>query len=81
MVPFIRKWKLGCGFYGEQGAEGLHREFNKLSHGSISDPIKRLKSILKRHHINSFPKAQNEDLKPKVKSRGPYKRKRLVLEN
>ena len=19
LVPFLRKWKLGCGFYGEQG--------------------------------------------------------------
>jgi hypothetical protein len=19
MVPFVKKWKLGCGFYGEQG--------------------------------------------------------------
>lgn len=19
MVPFLKKWKLGCGFYGEQG--------------------------------------------------------------
>ena len=26
MVPFIRKWKLGCGFYGEQG-NGLNMYF------------------------------------------------------
>ena len=21
LVPFVKKWKLGCGFYGEQGDE------------------------------------------------------------
>ena len=80
MVPFIRKWKMGCGFYGEQGAEGIHREFNKLrdNHASINDPVKRLRCIMKRHHINSFPKAQNEDLKPTINRRGPYKKRRLL---
>ena len=82
MVPFIEKWKLGCGFYGEQGAEGIHREFNIIAanHTGINDPVMRLKSMLKRHHINTFPKAQNKELKPKIKARGPYKQKKLLLE-
>ena len=82
MVPFVKKWKLGCGFYGEQGAEGIHKEFNEINsnHTSITNPVMRLKSILKRHHLNTFPKALNEELRPKVVTRGPYKTKRTRLD-
>ena len=24
MLPFIKKWKVGCGLLGEQGAESIH---------------------------------------------------------
>lgn len=29
MIPFLEKWKLGCGFYGEQGKirERFYRNF------------------------------------------------------
>ena len=77
MVLFIKKWKLGCRFYGEQGAEGIHREFSTIAanHTRNNDPVMRLKSMLKRHYINTFSKAQN---KPRIKSRGPYKQKNIV---
>ncbi len=79
MVPFIRKWKRACGFYGEQGAEGIHRVFNKIgnNHASINDPMMRLKSMLKRQHIDTYPKVHKKELKPVVKSRGPYKKRKL----
>ena len=81
MVPFIEKCKLRCGFYGKQGAEGIHQELNiAANHTGINEPVMRLKSMLKRHHINTFPKAQNKELKPKIKARGPYKQKKLLLE-
>ena len=77
MVPFVKKWKMGCGFYGEQGAEGLHKDFNEIraNHTGINDPVMKLKSIMKRHHLNAFPDANNEELKPKVKARGEYNKK------
>ena len=28
IVPWIKKWKAGCGLMGEQGAESLHASFN-----------------------------------------------------
>ncbi|XP_062502539.1 uncharacterized protein LOC134179620 [Corticium candelabrum] len=30
VVPWIRRWKLGLGFHGEQGAESIHARFNAL---------------------------------------------------
>ena len=59
------------------GQESIHREFKKLRdhHGGLNDPVKRLKSMLQRHHINVFPEARNKDLTPQVHKRGPYKTK------
>ena len=31
VCPFLRQWHLGLGFYGEQGIEGIHSEFNTQS--------------------------------------------------
>lgn len=28
MVPWLKKWKIGCGYMGEQGAESLLGSFN-----------------------------------------------------
>ena len=30
ILPWIKKWRVGCGMMGEQGAESLHAQFNKL---------------------------------------------------
>lgn len=30
VVPWVRRWKVGLSFHGEQGAESLHAEINKL---------------------------------------------------
>ena len=59
------------------GGESILREFKSLgrNHGGLNDPVKRLAAVMKRHHLNVFPKTQNENLKPKSKTRGPYKKK------
>ena len=31
MIPFISKWKVGCGFFGEQGGESIHAAFNNMT--------------------------------------------------
>jgi len=28
VCSFLRKWHMGLGFYGKQGIEGIHSEFN-----------------------------------------------------
>ena len=28
VVPFIKKWHVGCGFYGKQGGESIHKDIN-----------------------------------------------------
>ena len=68
-IPFLQKWGAGFGFYGEQGGESIHHEFNKLKiiYQSIPLPTIRLKSILKSHHLKTNPK--NRALRPKIKKR------------
>lgn len=81
MVPFLKHWKLGCGFYGEQGGESVHRAFNTLhnTHASLNDQVKRLNSILKRHHLNVYPEMRNQDIRPVIKKRGPYKKAKIEI--
>ena len=46
VVPFIQKRRYGMGKYGEQGGEGIHSEFNSLTH-----PLaKKLKPEIKRRN-------------------------------
>ncbi|XP_065650839.1 uncharacterized protein LOC136078989 [Hydra vulgaris] len=68
-IPFLQKLGAGFGFYGEQGGESIHHEFNKLKiiYQSIPSPTMRLKSILKSHHLKTNPK--NRALRPKIKKR------------
>ena len=44
------------------GGESIHREFKNLgnSHTGLNDPVKRLKPIMKRHHLNIYPKAKDK---------------------
>ena len=59
-IPFLKKWGAGFGFYGEQGGESIHLEFNNLKrvYQSIPCPTKRLKSILKCHHQKTNSKSR-----------------------
>ena len=57
------------------GGESIHREFKTLTnnHASMNDPVQRLRSVMKRHHLNVFP--MTSDKRPETKRRGPYKKK------
>ena len=57
VLPFIRKWRVGCGFLGEQGAESIHKYFNILdrTYCSIPDRLTRLKQKVVEHYLHTAP--------------------------
>ena len=69
VVPFLRLWRVGFGFHGEQGAESLHATFNKItrSYLAIPDRVQRLKCVLKEHHLQVSPTLVAKE--PPVKKR------------
>ena len=69
IIPWIRRWQFGLGFYGEQGAESIHAVFNSLqrNYHSIPNPLDRLKSIVKAHHLQVSPYVNER--RPTVKKR------------
>ena len=69
MIPFLQEWHVGCGFHGEQGAESLHALIHRVgrSYTSIKNPVERLRSIIKEHHLQSSPLIVAQE--PMVKKR------------
>lgn len=69
VIPFLKKWKVGFGFLGEQGAESIHARFNKIRRNfvSIPNPVLRLEAILKEHLNQVVP--QNISKLPKIARR------------
>ena len=59
VVEFIIDWKIGCGFYGEQGGEAVHQEFNKMSsaYNNIKNNLDRLRYKMDMHMLSTAPKA------------------------
>lgn len=68
-VEFIEKWGTAFGIYGEQGAETLHNEFNKLGriYCAMKPGTRRLDSMMKEHYRRVHPDALS--LVPKCKKR------------
>ena len=73
-TPFLRKWGVGLGFYGEQGGESLHHQFKAMQsrYKNIRNPLERLRYMMNQHLKNTNPFAQ--DLQPEVSHR-KFKRK------
>ena len=70
MVPFIRKWNVGFGIMGEQGAESIHACFNGIERDyacKIHSRVDRLKSVVQQNHLKVSP--QNVSLLPPIKKR------------
>lgn len=69
VIPWLRKWHVGFGLMGEQGAESIHKYFNSLNqtYRSIADPVRRLKSVMTEHLLHIAP--ANIDAKPLAKKR------------
>ena len=69
-VPWwIKKWKCGLGFHGEQGAESIHNVFNHLSrqYACVRNGTDKLKCICLEHHRQIHPETLSRV--PKIKKR------------
>ena len=53
ILPWIKKWRVGCGMMGEQGAESLHAQFNtsERAYNNMKDRVQRLIVVLQAHHL------------------------------
>ena len=57
VVPWVKRWRLGSGLMGEQGAESIHAHLMKLEriHQGIPNPVDRLKYIFKEYILECAP--------------------------
>jgi Holliday junction resolvasome RuvABC endonuclease subunit len=60
MTLWIRKWRgVGFGVMGEQGAESIHAEFNRIElrhRNQRHDRVERLRRVVTEHLTKSFPR-------------------------
>ena len=65
---------MGCGFYGEQGGEAIHQEFNKMSrpYANVKGKLECLHYKMDMHLLATAPKTVSLKV-PKCKR--PLKRK------
>ncbi|XP_047124751.2 uncharacterized protein LOC105844462 [Hydra vulgaris] len=67
---FIRKWGVGLGTYGEQGAESIHAEFSSMKSTYWHMKGKRkLKSIMDEHFLKNHPTVKKYQQKALPKKR------------
>ncbi len=68
-MPWMRRWKVGCGIMGEQGAESIHAHLQQLerTYQGISNEVDRLKYIFKKQTLESAPSLTS--LRPPIKKR------------
>ena len=67
-IPWLRRWHLGAGLMGEQGAESIHAHMGGLEaqyHG-IVNPLDRLKYIVVEQNLESAPTLNSVKPKPKL---------------
>ena len=59
MVPWIRRWGgVGFGVMGEQGAESIHAEFNRIEicyRNQRHDRVERLRRVVVEHLSRTNP--------------------------
>lgn len=57
VIPWVKRWRVGGGLMGEQGAESVHQHFMKLerTHQGIPNEVDRLKYIMREHQLSSDP--------------------------
>ena len=69
VVPWLRKFGVGFGLMGEQGAESIHAAINgiKKAYTNIPDRVSRLQCILREHHRQVCPILANQQ--PQIKRR------------
>lgn len=69
VVPWLRRWHIGFGLMGEQGAESIHAYFNMLGRTfqGVPDKVERLKMQMTEHLLHVAP--ANIAAKPVVKKK------------
>lgn len=69
VIPWLRKWHVGFGLMGEQGAESIHKYFNSLgrTYSGIAEPVQKLHYTMKEHFLHIAP--ANIDARPPIKKR------------
>ena len=56
IVPWMKRWKVGCGYMGEQGAESLHASFNNSERANnMVNRVERFRAVLQNHHLKLLP--------------------------
>ncbi len=79
MTPWIRRWGLGAGLMGEQGAESIHAHLNRLeaTFSSILNRVDRLRYIFNTYSLETTPELNS--LRPKRKKRKNRYNKKHIL--
>ena len=69
VVPWMKRWGLGAGLMGEQGAESIHSHLNKLeaTYSSIPNRVDRLRYIFNTYTLETTPELTS--LRPAIKRR------------
>ena len=67
MVQWLRRWHLGAGLMGEQGAESIHSHLKRLeaTYSTIPNKVDRLKYIFNMYNLEVAPSLQT--LRPPIK--------------
>ena len=57
VIPWMRRWHMGAGLMGEQGAESIHAHLNRLEtqYQGIANPLEKLKYIVMEHNVETTP--------------------------
>ena len=57
VVPWLKRWHVGSGLMGEQGAEQIHAHIHHLeaTYSNIPDPLRRLEYIMHEHSLQTSP--------------------------
>ncbi len=76
VIPWMRRWKVGAGLMGEQGAESIHAHMMKLErvYQSMPNELDRLKYIFQEQTLESAPSLTNLRPPPKKKRKTSTKK-------
>ena len=79
-MPWMRRWRVGSGLMGEQGAESIHAHLMRLerTYQGIPNELDRLKYIFKEQALESAPSLTCLRPPPKKKEEG-YRRYSYIL--
>ena len=60
VVPFVTQWHVGCGFYGEQGGEAIHKTINIMKRNyTVRNKRGNLRYIMNNHLSATNPHASS----------------------